>query len=122
MYGCTDSFEEGPFYTTDAPELPSGCSLAKPGTKGEPLFFSATVKDTRGQGIQGVKAEVWQADGDGIYDVQYPDRPEANDRARIVAEQDGTFCYRAILPTAYPIVSPDTLMTTCTPKLKHSCL
>ena len=47
----------------------------------------------------------WQADGDGIYDVQYPDRPEVNDRGRIIAEADGTFCYRGILPTAYPIVS-----------------
>ena len=65
-----------------------------------------------------MKAEVWQADGDGIYDVQYPDRPEANDRARIVAEQDGTFCYRAILPTAYPIVSSDILTTAHTLKLR----
>ena len=100
--------------------------MAKEGTVGEPLYFSATVKNTKGEGIPGVKAEVvrlhfvpsflfglltllvfsqWQADGDGIYDVQYPDRPEANDRARIVAEPNGFFSYRGILPTAYPIVS-----------------
>jgi protocatechuate 3,4-dioxygenase beta subunit len=98
--------------------------LAKKGTTGEVMFFSATVKDTKGNAIKGVKAEVvckfavtlkisfsmcdslqWQADGDGVYDVQYPDREEANDRGRVVAEDDGTFCYRGILPTAYPIVS-----------------
>ena len=79
------------------------------------------MKNTKGQGIPGAKAEVvsvrvsrdlvhglsslqWQADGDGIYDVQYPDRTEANDRGRIVAEASGYFCYRGILPTAYPIV------------------
>ena len=45
----------------------------------------------------------WQADGDGLYDVQYPNRTEANDRARIVAEPSGVFTYRGILPTAYPI-------------------
>lgn len=38
-----------------------------------------------------------------MYDVQYPNRKEANDRARIVAKPDGVFTYRGILPTAYPI-------------------
>ncbi|KLO18394.1 aromatic compound dioxygenase [Schizopora paradoxa] len=101
--GCTDSCEPGPFFTSDAPEVPSGSSLAKDYTTGEPMFFSATVKDTKGQGIQGVKAEMWQADGDGVYDVQYPDREEPNDRGRIVADPSGNFSYRGILPTAYPI-------------------
>ncbi|KAL5507279.1 hypothetical protein ACEPAH_6735 [Sanghuangporus vaninii] len=101
--GCTDSCEEGPFYTTDAPEIPSGSSLAVPGTVGEPMFFSATVKNTKGEGIKSVKAEVWQADGDGLYDVQYPNRPQINDRARIIAEPSGYFSYRGILPVAYPI-------------------
>ncbi|KAH8119382.1 aromatic compound dioxygenase [Phellopilus nigrolimitatus] len=103
--GCTDGCEPGPFFTNDAPEKQSGCSIAAEGTTGEPMFFEATVKNRRGEGIRGVKAEIWQADGDGIYDVQYPDRNEANDRARIVAEPDGKFCYRGILPTAYPIPS-----------------
>lgn len=103
--GCTESCEPGPFYTTDAPEIPSGSSLATSDTTGEKLFFSATVKNTKGEGIHGVKAEVWQADGDGVYDVQYPDRTVANDRGRVVAENDGFFCYRGILPTAYPIPS-----------------
>ena len=47
----------------------------------------------------------WQADGDGVYDIQYPDREEPNDRGKILANPDGTFSYRGILPTAYPIVS-----------------
>ncbi|KAI0694952.1 aromatic compound dioxygenase [Cytidiella melzeri] len=101
--GCTESCEPGPFYTTDAPELPSGSSVSCEGTIGEPMFFQATVKNTKGEPIKGVKADMWQADGDGLYDVQYPNRTEANDRARIVAEPDGTFSYRGILPTAYPI-------------------
>ncbi|KAI0088763.1 aromatic compound dioxygenase [Irpex rosettiformis] len=101
--GCTESCEPGPFYTTDAPEIPSGSSVARVGTIGEPMFFQATVKNTKGEPIKGAKAEMWQADGDGLYDVQYPNRTEANDRARIVAEPSGKFTYRGILPTAYPI-------------------
>lgn len=103
--GCTDGCEAGPFYSEDAPEVPSGVSLAKSGTTGEAMFFSGSVVNTKGQVITDAKIDVWQADGDGVYDVQYPDRDEPNDRGKIVAEPDGTFCYRAILPTAYPIPS-----------------
>ena len=46
----------------------------------------------------------WQANGEGVYDVQYDVREVPDDRARIVAEPDGSFNYRAVLPTAYPIV------------------
>ncbi|OBZ68135.1 Hydroxyquinol 1,2-dioxygenase [Grifola frondosa] len=103
--GCTESCEPGPFYTEDAPEIPSGSSLAKAGTTGEAMFFSGTVKNLKGEGIKGARIDVWQADGDGIYDVQYPGRTEPNDRGRIVASPDGSFNYRGILPTAYPIPS-----------------
>ncbi|EIM87807.1 aromatic compound dioxygenase [Stereum hirsutum FP-91666 SS1] len=101
--GCTLSCEPGPFWTTDAPLVPSGSLLAKPSTEGEPLFFSATVKNTKGEPIEGVIAEVWQADGEGAYDVQDPNRDGADDRGRIIAQKDGYFCYKAVLPTAYPI-------------------
>ncbi|KAI5123963.1 hypothetical protein M0805_006375 [Coniferiporia weirii] len=101
--GCTESCEPGPFFTNDAPEKPSGSSIAADSTVGEPMFFEATVKNGKGEEISDAKAEIWQADGDGVYDVQYPGRTEANDRARIVAKSNGYFCYRGILPTAYPI-------------------
>lgn len=126
MQGCTDSCEEGPFFTTDAPEVPSGSDIAAPNTIGERMYFEATIKNTKGEGIVGAKADVvsivfcdkmhvefshlldkWQADGDGLYDVQYPNRNEGvpDDRATIVAESNGYFCYRGRLPVAYPIVS-----------------
>jgi len=39
--------------------------------------------------------------------VQYPNRNDGvpDDRGRIVAEPNGEFCYRGILPVAYPIPS-----------------
>lgn len=47
--------------------------------------------------------------------MQDPDRDGADDRGRIIAQKDGYFCYRAVLPTAYPIVrsssSPQHLST-----------
>ncbi|KAH9942311.1 aromatic compound dioxygenase [Epithele typhae] len=102
--GCTDGCEEGPFWTKDAPTVPSGSSLAKKGTTGESMYFAGTIKNLQGEVVKGATAtSQWQADGDGLYDVQYPNREEANDRGTIVANPDGTFNYRGILPTAYPI-------------------
>lgn len=56
--GCTLGCEEGPFLTTDAPEVPSGSTIALPGTTGEKMHFSATIKNTKGQSIPGAKVEV----------------------------------------------------------------
>lgn len=88
------------------------------------MAFIGTVKNLQGQGIKDATVDIvsvnaiahpttyahihlpwqWQADGDGVYDIQYPDREEPNDRGKILANPDGTFSYRGILPTAYPIV------------------
>lgn len=68
--------------------------------------MSCVPYQPRGEKVELIRRRPqWQADGDGIYDVQYPGTTEANDRGKIVAEDDGTFCYRGILPTAYPVVS-----------------
>lgn len=128
--GCTESCEEGPFYTKTFPEYPSGANLSHPDTVGQPLVFLASIKDLHGQGISGAKAEIvstralshmrytiplsdintflqWQSDGDGVYDVMYshPHPAGVDDRGRIIAENDGSFWYRGVLPVAYPIVS-----------------
>lgn len=103
--GATESCEEGPFWTEDMPEVPSGSTIATPDTTGENLFFAATIKNTKGEGIKGATIDVWQADGDGVYDVQEIEKQGTNDRARIHAEDSGYFSYRGILPTAYPIPS-----------------
>ena len=98
------------------------------------MCFIGTVKNLKGEGIKDATVDVvsialtlraywqpthrspsnvahvqWQADGDGVYDIQYPDREEPNDRGKILAKPDGTFSYRGILPTAYPIVRFTTL-------------
>lgn len=48
-----------------------------------------------------------------MYDIQYPDREEPNDRGKILANPDGTFTYRGILPTAYPIVCHSSMLWDC---------
>ncbi|KZV65246.1 aromatic compound dioxygenase [Peniophora sp. CONT] len=103
--GATEGSEEGPFYTKDFPEVPSGTSIAHADTAGQPLFFEATVKNLKGEGIPDAKVEVWQADGNGIYDLMYDEPPAngADDRARIKAEPSGHLSYRGVLPVAYHV-------------------
>jgi catechol 1,2-dioxygenase len=48
--------------------------------------------------------DVWQANDQGFYDVQQPDvQPRTNGRGLFTADQDGTFWFRTIVPSYYPI-------------------
>ena len=56
--GCTESCEAGPFFTENFPTYPSGSSISKAGTVGEPMHFTATVRDIRNHAIPNVVVEV----------------------------------------------------------------
>ena len=46
--------------------------------------------------------EVWEADDDGYYDVQYADGRTAA-RGHLRADEDGRYRFWALTPTPYPI-------------------
>jgi protocatechuate 3,4-dioxygenase beta subunit len=98
----TESTVLGPFFTTDAPEIPQGASIATEGT-GVPLDVNCTLRDPDGKPIADATIEVWEVDGNGMYDVQYADREQPNCRARIRSDEDGRFAFRATLPISYSI-------------------
>jgi hydroxyquinol 1,2-dioxygenase len=101
--GATEATVFGPFHTDDAPHVAQGADLAG-GAPGAPFFVDAQVTDLGGRPIAGAKVDVWQADDDGLYDVQ---RPELGDtrRARGVLHTDaaGRVRFRTVAPTAYPV-------------------
>jgi len=101
--GATQATVFGPFHTADAPRAGQGADIAR-GAPGQPLFVQATVQGPDGEPVAGADVDVWQADADGLYDVQ---RPELGDtrRARAVLRTDGQGIVRlrSIVPTAYPI-------------------
>ena len=47
--------------------------------------------------------DVWQADGDGHYDVQHPNLDADLLRARFRTDAAGRFGFRSIMPSPYPI-------------------
>jgi hydroxyquinol 1,2-dioxygenase len=101
--GATEATVYGPFHTHDAPQAESGDDIGG-GAPGLPMFVRACVRGLDGKTVAGAEVDVWQADEDGLYDVQ---RPELGDtrRARAVLRSDADGCvrFRTIVPTAYPI-------------------
>ena len=101
--GATEATVFGPFHVEDAPVVEQGADLAG-GAPGIPFFVEARIRDLAGQPIAGAEVDVWQADDDGLYDVQ---RPELGDtrRARGVLHTDanGIVRFRTVAPTAYPV-------------------
>jgi hydroxyquinol 1,2-dioxygenase len=61
-----------------------------------------TVTDTSGRPVPGARIEVWEADEDGFYDVQYDDDRTAG-RAHLYSDDDGGYRFWGVTPTPYPI-------------------
>lgn len=101
-YGdATEATVFGPFFVEGAPEIPHGGDMAF-GASGQPCRVHGSVRDTDGNPIAGARIEVWEADGDGFYDVQYGDGRSAA-RAHLFSGDDGQYDFWAITPTPYPI-------------------
>ncbi|GAA3208221.1 dioxygenase [Actinocorallia longicatena] len=98
---ATEATVLGPFFAEDAPRIPFGGDLSL-GASGEPCLVTGTVSDTLGRPVPGAGIEVWEADADGFYDVQYGDGRTAA-RGRLRTEEDGSYRFWAVTPTPYPI-------------------
>jgi hydroxyquinol 1,2-dioxygenase len=53
--------------------------------------------------VAGAHIEVWQADEDGFYDVQYADLDGARARGHLSSDADGRYWFWSVKPEAYPI-------------------
>jgi hydroxyquinol 1,2-dioxygenase len=99
--GATEATVLGPFFVDDAPEVELGGDLSF-GAPGEPCWVEGTVTDTEGAPLAGARLDVWEADQDGLYDVQRGSTRRSA-RGRLVADDDGGFRFWALTPTPYPI-------------------
>lgn len=100
--GATESTVFGPFYVQGAPELALGADIGA-GAPGEPLFVQATVKGLDGEPVANARVDVWQADEDGFYDVQYEGNDQLRARAALHTDEQGRLWFRSIVPVAYPV-------------------
>ncbi len=100
--GATEATVFGPFHVADAPQFAQGDDISG-GAPGEPLFVNCTVKALDGTPLANATVDVWQADDDGFYDVQYKDLAQARARGVLHTNPQGRLHFRSILPVAYPI-------------------
>ncbi|MFF4508783.1 dioxygenase [Streptomyces sp. NPDC001401] len=97
----TQSTVLGPFFVQDSPRIELGGDIAG-GATGEPSWVTGRVTDTHGNPVAGARVEVWEADDDGMYDVQYDDGALAG-RAHLFTDGEGGCRFWGLTPTPYPI-------------------
>ena len=100
--GCTEPTVFGPFFLEGAPRFALGDDVAG-GARGERCFVHGTIKALDGTPVPGARINVWQADADGHYDVQYAHLDHSQARGILHADDLGRFYFKTILAEAYPI-------------------
>ena len=85
-----------------APQLPLGADIAG-GALGELLFVRATVRGRGGEAVAGATVNVWQADAQGLYDVQRDGLDQPQGRATLRTDGEGRLDFRSVMPVPYPI-------------------
>jgi hydroxyquinol 1,2-dioxygenase len=101
-YGdATEATVFGPFFVEDSPEVEIGGDIAF-GAAGQPCWVEGTVTDTDGKPVPGARIEVWEADEDGFYDVQYAD-DRTSARGHLLSDAEGRYAFWALTPVPYPI-------------------
>jgi len=99
---ATESTVFGPFFVENSPAFANGDDIAR-GFSGEPCFMSGRVVSVDGEPVPGARIEVWQADDEGFYDVQYTDLDQPRGRGHLTTDDDGRFWFWSVKPEAYPI-------------------
>ncbi|MGX9890178.1 intradiol ring-cleavage dioxygenase [Streptomyces sp. NPDC002276] len=101
--GSTESTVLGPFHMTESPVRELGANIDLLGG-GEPCVVSGRIVSQDGTPLPGALLDVWQADGNGFYDVQQPDvQPPGNGRGLFTTDAEGRFWFRTCVPSPYPI-------------------
>ena len=101
--GTTEATVLGPFHMIASPARELGDSIDEVG-RAQRCLVSGRVLSPDGDPVPGAVVDVWQADENGFYDVQVPDRqPRGNGRGLFVADEEGGFRFSTVVPSHYPI-------------------
>ncbi|MBR0669727.1 dioxygenase family protein [Neoroseomonas soli] len=92
----------GPFFREQAPEVALGESIARV-SKGPEIMLYGRVLDAEGKGVAGAWVDLWQADADGLYDLQAHDPSVMDMRGRVRCDGQGNYRVRTLKPRGYSI-------------------
>jgi hydroxyquinol 1,2-dioxygenase len=99
--GATPTTVEGPFHVADAPERDVGENMTED-APGELLFITGTVGGLEGKPLAGAVLDVWQTDGEGLYEAQR-DVTGPWMRGLYRTGADGKYVIRTVAPIGYTI-------------------
>ena len=99
---ATSSTVFGPFFREDSPRVQNGNDIAN-GAPGKPCFIQGQVRSITGEPLPNAHIEIWQADEDGFYDVQYKESSQVQGRGHLYADNNGHYSFWSVKPEAYPI-------------------
>ena len=102
--GATEATVFGPFFVAGSPRYELGDDIAN-GASGVPCHVAGRIVGVGGEPVAGARIEIWQADDEGLYDVQHPDLEAPQGRGHLFSAPDGAFRFWTVRPEAYPIPS-----------------
>lgn len=100
--GATPSTVEGPFHIPDAPAMSNGGNMAA-NAPGIACFCVGKVRGLAGEPVAGATLDLWQTDGDGLYEAQRPGIDGPWMRGIYRSQADGAYLIRTVAPIAYTI-------------------
>jgi hydroxyquinol 1,2-dioxygenase len=106
--GATPSTVEGPFHVPNAPAFANGANMAVD-APGIPCFVVGKVSGLAGEPVAGATLDLWQTDGDGLYEAQRPEIDGVWMRGLYRAQPDGSYLIRTVAPIAYTIPMDGTI-------------
>jgi hydroxyquinol 1,2-dioxygenase len=99
---ATEPTVRGPFFVEGSQRVSNGACISGLDS-GEPCFVQGRVLSGDREPIAGARVEVWQADANGMYDVQYVDASQAGGRGHLFSADDGRFWFWSVMPRGYSI-------------------
>ncbi|KAL6799739.1 aromatic compound dioxygenase [Trichoderma sp. SZMC 28012] len=100
---ATESSVLGPFHSEDTHTLTNGQSIGSPGVIGELMLIHGTVKSVSGAPIEGAAVDVWETNGNGLYDMQDPNRDGPNCRGIFQTDSQGRYYLVGVKSVNYDI-------------------
>lgn len=99
--GATPSTVEGPFHIPNSPEFKDGQDMAR-GAPGIACFVTGKVRDLDGKPVGNVLLDIWQTDGEGLYEAQREGKNQYM-RGLYHTKPDGAYVVRTVAPIGYTI-------------------
>ncbi len=102
----TPAQTEGPFYPVVDIPLRNNLVLKSSELQGEPIVLHGMVMDTFGNPVPDIKIEIWQCDGQGIYD--HPNQQNSHNFdpnfagfGAVITGSDGRYRFKTLYPVPY---------------------